>query len=216
MTMNQDNQGSEHGDGQGSAGEEFVFAEEKRPINRNMVVLLLIACVGAGMIYLMYVRGGGPASQDDPSIQEKSEEIAKFMKEGTEDLRKLDERLKIMEGDVGKMTADNGAGQVPTEAVTKNPFQFASQQSLPSELPAPGAPLEDPKVLAAKVAAKVKIQMITYSSRGSSCIVNNKLCSEGDQIAVDQITFVVKRIAQDYVMLANNLGEFKISLQGGL
>lgn len=207
MTMNQDS------DGQSSSGEEFVFAEEKRPINRNMVVLLLIAFVGAGMIYLMYLRGKGADGQDDPSVQEKNQKIAEFIQKGNEDLKVLDATITKMEKDVAVMTADNGAGQVPTHDLKTNPFLFGKQ---PSELPAPGAPPEDPKVLAAKVAAKVKIQMITWSSGGSSCILNNKLCSEGDQITIDQVTFAVKRIAQDSVTLANNLGEFKIGLHDGL
>ena len=212
MTMNQDNQGSVPGDGSHSSGEEFVFAEDKKSINRNAVVLLLIVLVGAGMIYLMYQRGKGAAGAEDASAQEQSKKVAEFVQKGAEDLKALDATLQKMEKNVEVMTADNGAGQVPTNNLKTNPFLFEKKVS---DLPAPGAPPEDPRVLSAKVAAKVQIQMITYAARGSTCILNNKLCSEGDQITIDQVTFNVKQIAQEYVILQNNLGEFKIGMRGG-
>ncbi len=212
MTMHQDNQGA--GPDQGSGGEEFAFAEEKKPINRNVVVLLLIVVVGGGMIYLMYLRGQANTGADDAARLEQNQKVAEFVQKGAEDLKTLDKTLQQMEKDVAVMTADNGAGQVPTAGLKTNPFLFEKKVAdLP--LPVPGAPPEDPRVLSSRIAAKVQVQMISYASRGSTCILNNKLCSEGDQITVDQVSFNVKRIAPDYVVLENGLGQFKISVRSG-
>ena len=68
----QQQQHSEHinemlaGDGDG----EFVYTETSKPINRNAVVLLLIALVGASMVYLMYLRGRFNADQQTSSDAE--------------------------------------------------------------------------------------------------------------------------------------------------
>lgn len=37
--------------------EEFLFEDEKKPINRNLIALLLIVLVGGGGLYVMYSRG---------------------------------------------------------------------------------------------------------------------------------------------------------------
>ena len=207
MTMNQDNQGP----GYGAGNEEFILTEGKKPFNRNVLVLLLITAAGAAMIYLMYLRGRGTTGDEDAATLETNQKVAEVVQKGGEDLKALDATLQKMEKDVAVMTADNGAGQVPTRDLKTNPFLFEKQ---PTDLPTPGAPPEDPKVLAAKVAAKVQIQMISYSPGGSNCILNNKLCSEGDQIIVDQLAFRIKQIAQNYVILENGLGEFRIGLRG--
>lgn len=218
MTMNQDNntgnQGPSRGEGFSTGGDEFVFTEEKKPINRNMVVLLLIAVVGAAMIYMMYLRGKSQGGADDPTTAQKSQQVAEFMQKGEEDLKALDLSLQTMQTNVDVFTADNGAGQVPTDRLKVNPFQFEKQTSA-TALPTAVAMSDDPKVVAAKAAAKVKVQMITFSAQGSSCILNNKLCSEGDQIAIEQVPFTVKQIAKDYVVLQNTIGEFKVAVRSG-
>ena len=213
MTTNQDNnssnQGTNLGEGFSTGGDEFVFTEEKKPINRNMVVLLLIAVVGAALIYMMYLRGKGQGGADDPTTAQRSQQVAEFMKKSEEDLKTLDQNLQTMQTNVDVFTADNGAGQVKTKDLKTNPFQFEKQTSA-MPLPGVGAIPEDPKAAAAKAAAKVEIQMITFAAQGSNCILNNKLCSEGDQITVEQVPFTVKQIAKDYVMLQNKFGEFKL------
>lgn len=214
MTMNQDNHAPGQDDGFSSGGEEFVFTEEKRPVNRNMMVLLLIAVVGGGLVYLMYLRTRGGIDLDSEATKVKSQQVAEFMKKGEQDLKELDAVLQKMQTQVGVMESSPTASQVKTEDLRTNPFQV-EKDAPPAEIArVPDNTPVDETRMAVMVLAKAEVQMITFSARGSTCIVNNKLCSEGDHITISGMQFTVKQIATDFIVLQNGAGEFKVTMKG--
>lgn len=213
MTMNQDNQGQN--DNFASGGDEFVFTEDKKPVNRNLLVLLLIAVVGGGMIYLMYRRAAGSGGVDEATRQ-KSEQVAAFAQKSEEDLKKLDEMLQKMETNVAQITGDPAASQIPTDRLPRNPFESPKSGSDPTPTKTlPPVPVDDPQALAARAAKKAEVQMISFATRDSSCIINSKLCREGEQVVIDGQSFKVKQIARDHVVLEHELGSFKVGPKAG-
>lgn len=213
MTMNQDNHTPGQDDGFAAGGEEFVFTEEKKPMNRNMMVLLLIAVVGGGLVYLMYLRTRGGLATDDEATKLKSQQVAEFMKKGEEDLKALDAVLQKMQTQVDVMVADPAPSQVKTEDLKTNPFQV-EKDAPPAEIArVPETATVDETRMVAMVLSKAEVQVITFSARGSTCIVNNKLCYEGDRITISGMQFTVKQIAPDFIVLQNGSGEFKVTMK---
>ena len=212
MSMNQDNQTPGQDGGFGGGGEEFVFTEEKKPVNRNVVVLLLIAVVGGGLIYLMYARNKSGAGGDSESTKAKAEQVAKFMEKGEQDLKDLGAKLDQMENQVDKVTRD--PIQVPTGSLNKNPFRVDKDEELPPPPPGGGVTIPDPPSDDPEpVLRKVEISTIIFAGKDSTCILNNKLCSIRDQVTLGGITFTVKDIGRDYVLLTNKARDFKVTVK---
>jgi hypothetical protein len=161
----------------------------------------------------MYLHTRGGIALDDEATKVKSQQVAEFMKKGEQDLKELDAVLQKMQTQVGVMESSAAASQVMTEDLKTNPFQV-EQVTPPVISRVPDNTPVDETRMAAMVLAKAEVQMITFSARGSTCIVNNKLCSEGDHITISGMQFTVKQIATDFIVLQNGAGEFKVTMKG--
>ena len=217
MTMNQenrpDNQVGAGPDDYSASGEEFVFADDKKPVNRNFIVLLLIAAVGAGLIYVMYVRGRNQGSLVDAETQAANEKAKVFLESGADDLKELDKTLVEIDKQVNLFTNSNGSGQVKTEDLKVNPFSFEDKK--PAAVAAKSLPIiqkgPDPGDIVRTALSKARVQTILYSPPRSTCVINKQMCSTGDRVTIDSVTFVVKTIAADHVVLSHPVADFTLT-----
>lgn len=209
-----ENQGSEHFLPSAGDDQDFAFAEEKKPINRNMIVLVLIVVLGGGLVYFMYLRSSVEVEQTPASI-EAGKQIDGFIQNGKANMDQLQKMLLNTQKVVEVFKQDSAEGQVPTEKLKTNPFQF--EQSRTNA----GTPVQqitaDPAEQARLAAAKAQLQTILYSPNGSTCIINGRICSEGQKVTIDSVPFVVKEIGSDHVVLTNKLlrpaGEYTVELR---
>lgn len=210
-----DSNGSDHFDpAVTEAEQEFAYLEEKKPINRNMVVLLLIAVVGASMIYLMYLRGRFNADQQTPEQLQAAEAVNTFIKEGAGSIKQMEEQLARTERQVAVFQQDS-SGQIALTDLKTNPFGFiASTPKTSVQAPAQIITPADPTDAVRLAVSKTKIQMILYSANNSSVTINNWVYKAGDRIVLDNIPFTVKSISAKDVVLSNQAGEFVLTAPG--
>ena len=193
----------------------YMGASPKKPINRNLVVLLLIVAVGSSLIYLMYLRSRFDADRQTPEQAQASQAVSSFMKEGAVNLAQMQEQLAKTERQVALFQQDNSDGQVAADDLKINPFSFKVPVA-PKITDTGGggitvAETADPVRLAI---SKTKIQMIVYSATKSSVAINNSLYKTGDRIVIDTIAFTVKSIGASKVVLSHPVGEFVLESPG--
>ena len=201
----------------GESEQGYMGASPKKPINRNLVVLLLIVAVGSSLIYLMYLRSRFDADRQTPEQIQASQAVSSFMKDGVVNLAQMQEQLARTERQVAQFHQDNSDGQVAAADLKINPFSFgvpkasAAPAASASQSPQFTADPADPVRLAI---SKTKIQMIVYSATNSSVAINNCLYKTGDRIIIDTIAFSVKSIAASKVVLSHPVGEFVLESPG--
>lgn len=200
--------------GASSAGEQdFSFTEEKKPMNRNAVVLLLIIALGGGLVYFMYMRSNVEVTQD-ASTAEASQKIDTFITEGKQNMIKVEAMLQNTQKVVEVFNQKGSEGQIPTSSLKTNPFAFEEKSAGQPKGAAPAAPL-DPSELARAALAKAQLQTILYSQTGtSSCIISNRVCSEGQKVKIGEVDFQVETITPTSVTLKNASGSYPLELKG--
>ncbi len=199
--------------------QEFTYAEQRRPINRNLVVLLLIAVVGAALIYLMYVRGRFNADSQTPELALANQQVAELMKDAPQSIQQMEKDLEKTRATVESFSKSNSTGQIPVDNLKINPFAIAEQpKGQPTETKAvTAAPLlPDMRGDTRRAAEKAKVQMILYSPSGSTVQINNWVYKEGERITVEGVSFTVKTITRDMVVISNPDGDFTLEIQKGL
>ena len=195
----------------GASGQGYTDAPAKRPINRNLVVLLLIAAVGASLIYLMYLRSRFDADRQTPDQVLKTQAVSSFMSEKG-NIDTMQEQLARTERQVSLFQQDNSEVQVAVADLKINPFTFG-EPKVPHISETRDQEL-DPAESARLAIGKTKVQMIMYSSRNSSVTINNFLYKTGDQVLIDNIPFTVKSISANKVVLSNPMGDFALETAG--
>lgn len=190
-----------------NAEQEFVYTEEAKPFNRNLLVLLLIAAVGGSLVYLMYLRGRFTAGDETIALMKDQDTVNTFIKSANQDMQKLEDQLAKTKSTVESLQADPGKGQVLD--LKGNPF---GEPKAPKAAPAQGSPIprSDPADEVNGALQKVKVEMIVVAGSSSSVQINNWVYKVGDTITVDAVTFAVKAISRDGVVLKHPLGDFKV------
>lgn len=199
------------------AEEAYGLPETKKSVNRNFVVLLLIAVVGASMIYLMHMRGQFNANQQNAAQAKSDEAVNQFMKDSEGSIDKLEQDLARTEKQVALFQQDTTAGQIDPGDLKLNPFSFgtpAAAKSTEQAVQAPVASAMDPSDPVRNAASKAKIQMILYSTTNSSVTINNWVFRTGDRIELDAIPFTIKSIGAKSIVLSHPLGDFVVDAPG--
>ena len=204
----------EQSTGDGEQG--YTIAAPRKPINRNLVVLLLIVAVGTSLVYLMYLRSRFDADRQTPEQIQASEAVTSFMKEGVGSITQMQEQLSRTERQVATFQQDNSDGQIAAEDLKINPFSFGDPKTAVAAVTVgqPKADGPDPADAVRLAVSKTKIQMILYSASNSSVTINNWVYKTGDRIVIDTIAFKVKSISASKVVLSHPMSDFVIETPG--
>lgn len=188
----------------GGAEQEFTYTEARKPINRNMIVLILIAAVGGSMIFLMYLRGRFNADAQTQEQIEVSKQVTDFMANAPQSIKTMEAQLDKTEKTVAALQTSHAVGQVPASELKLNPFAFGEKQPA---APKSAMPSVDPMEDVNRALTKVKVEMIVYSGPTSSVQINNWVYKIGDKVTVDSVNFTVKSISRTGVTLRHALGQ---------
>ena len=181
----------------GSGGDEFMFEDEKKPINRNLVALLLIVLVGGGGLYVMYNRGGlgnqtPPATAGD---QEARDWLGGASNALGEMRRNLDETRRMVRvfDRIGKRP------QVAVSELKSNPFsvmQSAGPQIVETGAAGPDVEKLRKQVLAMEDMKGLHVQsvMAAADKEHSSCVINKTVLRVGQQIVSGKTEFTIERV----------------------
>lgn len=181
------NQGLESDAQGGSAAspDEFMFEDEKKPVNRNLIALLLIIAVGGGGLYFMYQRGGlGVGAQSTEAVPEVI---------GDETQKKLGEmRLKLDETSRLVKVLERIGDRPQVTKLKVNPFLQVADVVVDN----PGAAPEKNEALAQALrdVQGLQVQSVMALGENSTCVINKTLLKTGEKISVGTTEFTVERI----------------------
>lgn len=199
------NYGTETGEGfdastQSAQGgsEEFLFEDEKKPINRNLVALLLIVLLGGGGLYVMYNRGSlgsqtAAATAGDPEAMLWLNGAPKALGEMR---RSLDETRRV----VRVFERIGNRPQVAVADLKGNPFARAQAQ----EVPVAGTQTVAPDMEKLRKQQQIQLAMedlkglhvtsVMAAAEKSSCVINKTVLMVGQQIVSGKTEFTVERV----------------------
>jgi hypothetical protein len=190
---------------------EFVATEEKKNHNQ-LIYLLLVVALGAGGTYLMYKRQGpDSAKAASPDAAKAAQTINEFLSTGPGGIEKMQEMLKNTEKVVQQFQEYPSTNQVPLSELQTNPFKFASDKppSAKDDEDELAKKRELEKQAAIKACATLHLQSIIHSGSRKSCMINNTLYLEGQQ--VDQ--FIVEKIEAGRVIVKSGAYRFELKMQ---
>jgi hypothetical protein len=193
----------------GVSDQEFVI-DGKRPLNRNLVVLVLIAALGGSLIFLMY-RSGGFSKEIKPEQGAKA--VEDFLAGGGRSMTDMERLIRETEAAFAGFRDNPTDGQIPVEELKLNPFEFEAQST--STVTGPRVRPPDPEQVARDAFAKLRLGMIIVGSN-SSVAINSRMYRIGERLEVDGVSFTVKSIEQGRVVLESATGEYVLERSGGL
>lgn len=211
--MNQQENGSsgsdQFADSMAQNDQEFTLTEDRKPVNRNAIVLLLIAAVGGGLIYMMYLRGNFSPPPPDADQQAAAAKIDVMTgAEGQASLAKLETDIQRTKQLVGGILAVPGGNQVSPDKVRVNPF--ASDTPRPPTTTVVIDNTVDPLVEVRDAIARATVTGVLCGSAVSTCTVNGKPYALGEKVKIDNVPLVITNISPDHIVLKHKLGEFSV------
>lgn len=202
--------------GSGGENEEFVIVEQKKPMNRSVVALILIAAVGGALVYFMYLRGRFNADTQTPQQKQTAAAVSDFMASSDSSIANMEKQLKTTEETVAAFQQNNSAGQVPLDGLRLNPFELDGQRAAtPSNL-GETVTTADPQAVVKNALSKVQIQMILYSGASSTASIGDRVYKVGDRLDVGSVQFTVKSIKETSVVLTHPTGDYTVLVAQGL
>jgi hypothetical protein len=178
------------------SGEEFLFEDEKKPINRNLIALVLIVVLGGGGLCVMYSRGGlgsqtpaGPAGDAEAMLW-----LDGAPKALGEMRRNLDETRRM----VRVFDRIGNRPQVAVSDLKGNPF--VRMPSLESQVAGAAAPdltrlrKEQQIQLATEDLKGLHVQSVMAAAANSTCVINKTVLRVGQQIVSGKTEFTIERV----------------------
>jgi hypothetical protein len=97
--------------------------------------------------------------------------------------------------------------------LSSNPFKMATEAG---QLPTPAddsrerKQREEEKAAAAKAVGALQLQFVMHSDKNKSCMINNTLYREGQQVE----SFTIEKIMPNTVIVRTGIYRFQLSMQG--
>lgn len=185
-------------------GEESFIAEEKTPVNRSSFVLFGIIILGLAGYYFMYVRSG-PSSAKGANAEAVAADktITQFLNSGDENRKMMQDLIKSTEKFVAQFKQSANVPQVPVEELSTNPFEFGTPKA---DSPKDDTSGRRKEALLAE-ANDLKIQSIMHSGAHKTCMINNTMYTEHQQIG----SFTIDAINPSDIILRS--GNFRCRLR---
>jgi hypothetical protein len=215
--MNDDQQTNQEDSGDlssvvGQGDYSFVTTEQKKPMNRTMLVLVAALILGGGGLFVMKQRSGPSTATAAATKSESaaaSKAINQFLDDGGKNLKLMEELLHNTEKVVEQFHNYPSVTQIPLSDLQKNPFRFADttdDRSTKASDTAAAKKREEERLAALKAFNALTLQTIMHGETRRSCMINNTLVREGQQVN----GFVVERIQPNNVTV--RMGEYRFDL----
>ncbi len=196
---------SENGDA------EFVGDVASKKPSPFMAFGLVLALAGGA--YLWY-SNRAPASADAATTAQDaaSQTVTKFLDGGTANVQTMEKMLRETEKVVHQFLNYPSLKQVPLGELQTNPFRFRAPQLEGAVTTESEAALkkkrEAERQLVLKAVANLNLQSVIHSGARKSCMINNSLYTEGQQVD----DFVVEKINPGTVIMKNGVYRFELRM----
>jgi hypothetical protein len=191
-------------------GDVEFMAEETPKKGAGSLILFAFVIAAAGATYFMYWKTG-PATAAAASAEavEAKTTITKFLSDGQVSLKTMEEMRKNTEKVVERFKAYPSMTQVPLSALKANPFRM-----LP---PTPAADIteaaakrrrEQEREATVKAVQNLALQSVIVSDKGSACMINRTLYTQGQQVDI----FTIERIGSNAVIVRANGFRFELQM----
>ena len=190
----------------------FVSAERK-PVNRTAVTLFVIIAAGALATYLMHLRTGPATAQASDSASINAEiTINDFMRGGDTNITRFRKMLDGTSRLIDQLNVFGNVAQIPLSELKVNPFQLQPLNTAVVDSTSQEARRlkEERHAVVLKEAQGLQLQSIFVSNNRKSCLINNKLCREGEKVG----SFSVQKIATNYVWVSCESYQYELRMQG--
>jgi hypothetical protein len=183
-------------DGQVSREEDFLVpTEHGKNTKQSTLILVVLFVVGALCVWFMIKKSTPGSANAAPNPEEaKIEAIVTQMIGIKTESDKVDDI-------VGRFSQISEVDQVNVTELKKNPFRRDLVLGAAEPTAPPAADLESiRKEEIKRLAGKLQLFSIMYSSQGGCCMINDKLLNVGQTVE----GFLVTKITEDCVELSNN------------
>jgi len=188
---------------------DFADSEEKRPLDRAMVLIAIITLAGAGLLYLMCSQTGG-GTPESPDVAAASRTVSDFLSDGARQLAAIQRTFSDTESLVHQVQKYPSATQVSLSQLSTNPFRYAQpKQTVDIDEVAAKQKKEQLRVSALQAVQTLHLQSVVSSSARRACMIDGAFYSEGQTAE----GFVVERIDTNSVILRQGDNRFQIRMQ---
>jgi hypothetical protein len=193
----------------GGGSEEPYIGEEKKPANKNMMVLVGVALVGVAVVYFMYFKKGPETAGAATQANQADQTITQFLSDGTRNIQQMEQMLRETEKVVEQFRTYPSMAQKPLSELRTNPFRFHDEAGVPEDAEMAKRKREEERAAALKAVSGLALQSIMHSGSHKACMINNQLYKEGQQIK----EFTIDRISPDSVIVRTGAYRFELKMQ---
>jgi hypothetical protein len=224
--QDEQNQGDGEGDGSGEESYDsgdvdssFVVAENKRPISKStLVMIVIILCAKAGM-YFMYKRSSPSAAEAGDA--KATQVIKQFMSEKEKNFSLMQKMLTETKSVVDQFMNYPNLKQIPLSDLQANPFAVPKPKDDGELSPAAREKkereererLEAEKSAVAKAANDLRLMSVVTSGVRKACMINNAMYTQGQIVQSGDLSFMIEEIAPNRVVVKCGNFKFQLSMQ---
>jgi hypothetical protein len=189
-------------------------AEESSPQRGALLLLLLIVVVGGGGLFVMHKKAAPTAAVASAETTQATSAISAFLTNGNRNIAEMRDLLRDTEKVVDQFLRYPSVSQVKLDQLKTNPFELQKPKTVVvtndgAAAKARLAALEREKAEMANAVARLSLQSILWSDKGATCLLNGRVCHEGEAIQ----GFVVKTIERTSVTVSKGEYSFKLALK---
>jgi hypothetical protein len=178
--------------GEGGEETEPVFVAESSKGGRTTALLMLgFVIIGVGVIYFMRLKGGPATAAASAESATAKTTINQFLNDKGQNLRAMEEMLRNTEKFVQQWMKPPKVSDPRLEELKSNPFRFYKPKAADTSAADLAKMDAKDKDRVARAAGQLKLQFVISSGTSRSCMIGNKMYTEGQEIdgfTVDKIT----------------------------
>lgn len=188
--------------------EPMEYHLPKRTTNFSSVLMFVLLAVLAGGGFLMYFHNASAASAAGTPITGEQSTVTDFLSSGSDKLSAMGKDLHDTHQLIQQFLVYPAKTQVPLAELRTNPFRKAQGAVRPQEsTEAVGRERQDEERAAMLQAVEgLRLQSVITSGMRRSCMINNTLYQEGQQINA----FAIEQINPQSVVVRNGMYRFEL------
>ena len=180
----------------------FVTGEPKKQISSSTLGVFGVLALCVAGTWFMYVRGGPQAAS--AADTETAANITSFLDEGKQHVTLMKQMLQNTEKVVQQFRQSSTKTQVPVAGLHTNPFRMEAPKSTEPVNESESAARrrrDEERAAVVEAARKLRLQLILYSDRNKTVMINDKIVAEGQEID----TFVIEKVFQDRIIVRSGV-----------
>ena len=198
-----------------SPGEdEATFMTEQKPDTTRASLVLLGVVLLAGCVAFFLYKRGGPNSADAATVaktEAAQQTITQFLSGGEMSVKHIEELVANTEKVVQQFKSYPSMAQVPIAELRANPFRHESLRGGEGGFEDSDAAKrrEEQRLGMLKAAQGLQLQSLLHSGTRKTCMINNTLYQEGQQVE----GFTIEKINPGSVIVRNGSYRFLLNMQ---